>query len=67
MGEYDGAVAAIILVIAIIAILFVAWCFWMVAGFICATFGWYAFSPDWAQWTVFFVMIIFAGVGGGRS
>ena len=46
MSNYDGALAAILLVLGIVVIIAVLWCIWIVSTLICATLGWQSLYPN---------------------
>ena len=61
MSDYDGALAAIVIVVAIIGAVSAILAAWMVSGFICNTFGWRAYD-SLAQLYTFMCMICLGGI-----
>lgn len=58
MGDFDGAIAAILLVCAVLGIILMALAFWFVAGYVCVTLDWMKY--DYAQIWVYVVMLVMA-------
>jgi len=46
VSDYDGALAAILLVLGIVAVIAVVWCVWIVSVLICTTLGWIALDSN---------------------
>lgn len=46
MSNYDGGLAAILLVLGIAAVIAVLWCIWIVSTLICTTLGWQSLDPN---------------------
>jgi len=67
MGNYDGAVAAIILILAILYVIFAGFTIWVVSGFICNTLEWNKIN-DYAQlFVTAFIIILYSGATFRKS
>lgn len=60
MSEYEGATLAIILILIVCIAIFIIYAMWMVAGFICSTFGWKDYD-SLAQFFTFIVITVLCG------
>jgi uncharacterized membrane protein len=68
MSWFEGVgIIGLVVCIALLVALFilVAFCFWWFAGYLCATFGWYAMDQN--SQIVTWVVLMTIGSGAARS